>query len=473
MKRFQQFQTCANRFFLSVPFFLALLAATTLVPIFEIELQATIAYIFLIGIILLICDDILAVFLPALFLCSFLTRCYDCYDRFIPYKFWLLPAFAALILHFCLYRRKISVGETFWGLCAVSVAVTVSALRSLRTGEGWGEIKWVSLYYLFGLGFGLVAAYLLLRSQLKTERPYDQKRKFALIMTFAGIFVCVCIAVFYVKGLVGGKEHSYFYTFQPSNNLATILLTAMSFPAWLSLKKKGWLPLLFLFFAGTVLSTSRGGAVMGGATLLLCLICLFAFDRKFRLLYSILAVAITALGLFVFPYVAYYLWNYTKISFGDTFFGYLRSICENYGLEKECRFELISRMKTDFLSDPIFGKGIFYRGNEDLYHPRTGAMNWYHVWFAQVIGSMGVIGILAYGYQLAERIFVTVRHRSEANWFLFLSYAGLFLMSQVNPGEFCPLPYAMHAVILFLLIEEKPLHFKRKKANAADSASVG
>ena len=463
MERFRRFQIHTNRFFLGIPFLFALLAVTALVPIFEIELQATIAYIFLISIILLVCGDIMAVFFPALLLCAFVTRCYDCYDRFIPYKWWLIPAFAAMILHFCLYRRKIRLGETFWGLCAVSVAVTVSSLHSLRSGEGWGEITWIALYYLFGLGFGLLGAYLLLRSQLKVERPYDPKQKFALIMTFAGIFVCVCIAVFYIKGLAGGKGKEYYYSFQPSNNLATLLLMAMPFPAWLSLKKKGWLPLLFLFFAGTVLSTSRGGALMGGAELLLCLVCLSVFDRKFRFLYPILAATFALVGFFTLPYVAYYLWNYTKISVDGSFFDCLRTICENYGLEKEGRFGLISRMKTDFLSDPIFGRGIFYRGNEDLYHPRTGAMNWYHIWFAQIIGSMGIIGILAYGYQLGERIFVTVRNRSEGNWFFFLSYVGLFLMSQVNPGEFCPLPYAIHAVILFILIEERTLFSKRKK----------
>ena len=38
-------------------------------------------------------------------------------------------------------------------------------------------------------------------------------------------------------------------------------------------------------------------------------------------------------------------------------------------------------------------------------------------------------------------------------------------MSQVNPGEFCPVPYALTAVILFLFIEQP-----RKKAAADPTA---
>jgi len=35
-----------------------------------------------------------------------------------------------------------------------------------------------------------------------------------------------------------------------------------------------------------------------------------------------------------------------------------------------------------------------------------------------------------------------------------MSYMGLFLMSQVNPGEFCPMPYAALAVTFFIIMEK-------------------
>ena len=35
----------------------------------------------------------------------------------------------------------------------------------------------------------------------------------------------------------------------------------------------------------------------------------------------------------------------------------------------------------------------------------------------------------------------------------FMSYIGLLLMSQLNPGEFCPMPYELLVVCLFVFLE--------------------
>ena len=43
-------------------------------------------------------------------------------------------------------------------------------------------------------------------------------------------------------------------------------------------------------------------------------------------------------------------------------------------------------------------------------------------------------------------------------------------MSQVNPGEFCPFPYAMLAVITFIFIEDGPLF--RKTAKSAENDGI-
>ena len=36
----------------------------------------------------------------------------------------------------------------------------------------------------------------------------------------------------------------------------------------------------------------------------------------------------------------------------------------------------------------------------------------------------------------------------------FLSFAGLEMMSMVNPGEFCPIPYALLCVMMFIVVEK-------------------
>ena len=61
--------------------------------------------------------------------------------------------------------------------------------------------------------------------------------------------------------------------------------------------------------------------------------------------------------------------------------------------------------------------------------------------------------MLAYGYQAFGRFKIWLKTKDPQNTALFLSYVGLLLMSQVNPGEFCPLPYEFLAVMIFVLLE--------------------
>ena len=136
----------------------------------------------------------------------------------------------------------------------------------------------------------------------------------------------------------------------------------------------------------------------------------------------------------------------------EAFFETITGLFVNEG---ESRLQLLSRVKSDFSTNPVFGVGIGYTGNADIYSPVKGAMNWYHMWTAQIVGGLGVVGILAYGYQLAERIFVFFKNKNLITLTMLLSYGGLFLMSQVNPGEFCPIPYAMLAVTYFILMEQE------------------
>ena len=97
------------------------------------------------------------------------------------------------------------------------------------------------------------------------------------------------------------------------------------------------------------------------------------------------------------------------------------------------------------------------------------------------IGGLGVVGILAYGYQLVGRVIVFCKNRSLLHFTFLMSYVGLFLMSQVNPGEFCPMPYAALPMTYFALMEtgSKDLRdlFRKKKTDrpveiaAADEAA--
>ena len=82
------------------------------------------------------------------------------------------------------------------------------------------------------------------------------------------------------------------------------------------------------------------------------------------------------------------------------------------------------------------------------------AVNWYHSSPFQIIGSFGLFGVVTFLYQFYKRCRLFLRRTTHFNLTLFLSFIGLTMMSTVNPGEFCPLPYAF-LITYFLVVCEK------------------
>lgn len=189
-----------------------------------------------------------------------------------------------------------------------------------------------------------------------------------------------------------------------------------------------------------LLSGSGGGFLMGTVTVFCCFIYMIIFDKKARKIWiGVVSLCVLA-GLLA---IAYLFRAYKFASFEDMFYS------------NNLRIALLRRSLVDFSSHPVFGVGLGYTGNTDIYSPKSGAMNWYHMMIPQIIGSMGIVGILGYLGQFIIRARLVIKNFDMYNATLGLSYLGLFFMSQVNPGEFCPIPYALLAVLLFIFIERR------------------
>ena len=111
------------------------------------------------------------------------------------------------------------------------------------------------------------------------------------------------------------------------------------------------------------------------------------------------------------------------------------------------RLQFLARAADDFLRHPVFGIGLCSTRNADVFTGVEGSMVFYHNSLAQVMGSMGLVGIVAYGRLLQGSRDPFVR-------ILTLSYLGMFLISLCNPGEFCPFPNAALMVMVFAQAEE-------------------
>lgn len=430
---------------------LFLLAATVVVT--KTQVMGAVAFGCIAALAIALFSDLTAFLIPTMFLSVFVTVCYDSYSTFIKFLPLAVPLAACIVFSFVKYGFKIKPGPNLRGAIAVAIAVTLG-------GIGWLPAKSYfsgkSIFYVFMLGIGMVLLYLLFTARLTdTSGIVIAKMMYAvgLLAAFVVFFN------FYNHWDVFANERKFPY-FPPSNNLSTFMMLALPFPMYFARKNSLHVLSSFAMYIATAVSSSRGGFVMGTVEMGILLICYMLFFEK-RILNKLIYGAAIAGGIAAI----YYLLPEMILRISDKslmfapekpVFSQTIELASHYFFDDdEARVIAMKQCIKDFLKNPLFGTGIGNTTNTNVYIPRAGAMNWYHMWTAQIIGSMGTVGILAYGYQLFIRAKTYFRNRSPLNMTLFLSYIGLWLMSQINPGEFCPIPYALMATVYFAIIERK------------------
>ncbi|MBP9989459.1 MAG: O-antigen ligase family protein [Ruminococcus sp.] len=390
----------------------------------------------IICIILFICDDLMTTTLPFLLICCISLKCYDSFDIFIKFIYLAPLPVAALLFHFIVYRQPLDFGKTWKGVLAVAVAVSLGGVGKISAAEYFSG---TALFYTIGLGIGMLGIYLLMNSHFNWSRQYNMRYRFSIIMMLVG---CVCVFmiahhyVMYWGNFLHKMSPVYF---QWRNNVSTILLLTIPFTFFLSSTYYGCFFVAMLQYVGILFTGSRGGVISGTISVALSLIILVYCDKRNRkkTLIIIASTVFVALTFFMRPLMKFFEPLLARIANGD-----------------DIREGLISRAIKDFNSNIIFGRGLGYNGNTDIHSTPKFAICWYHSAPFQVIGSFGLVGVVCFLYQFFNRMKVTWERITQFNLTLFIAYAGLFLMSLVNPGEFCPVPYGLMATLLFIICDK-------------------
>lgn len=443
-----------NQYFLLLLFIAAAvivaLGKTTTEPVTPTspEVVGTAIFVGIVCLALVLCDDIFATTAPFLLLCVFVTSCYDSFAAFIKYLPLGIVAVICIVFHFVYFKKRFVIGNTFWGLIAVSVAITLGGAFFIEPSQYFSP---TSLYYTAALGFGMALFYLLFKSQIAEKRDYDAREKFISLLYLMGALAVFAVMVFVIKNLDFIKGKNQLPAFQPSNNLSTMLMLALPCPFYFARKNPVHLIVPFLMYGSMILTGSRGGILLGAVHLVLCLIISACWDKPRRALYVATIILLIAFALIVVN-------NHFLFKF---FFG--SDEISGVISKNESRYQLLIRAKEIFPDCMIFGHGLAYNGNTDLYSPVKGAMQWYHMMIPQIVAGLGFVGIAAYSLQFVLRIRSvcsalsmerkTDRKNTALIYTLLLSYLGVLLMSQVNPGLFCPIPYSLMAVMIFALID--------------------
>lgn len=425
-------------------YMMLLFTVTAVFAIFEWNVLGVLVLACIVGVTLVICDDLLATFMPFMLVCLVASKCYNSYSIFIQYVPLGIVLIVCLILHFVLYRKKLSFKGSLTGsMLFVSIAVTLGGIGFISKEEYFSG---VSLFNIFALGFGMVLLYGIFYTHLTVRKSYSLIEKVTLIMVISGCFASLVTIAFYMVNINEVLETRSLLYMQWRNNYSTFLMLCIPFAFLRGNKQPYSIVLGFVFYFCILLTGSRGGLVFGAVEMLMCCALFILYDRRRRLTYITICVCIVfALLIFSSEFISF---------FGSTIDRLLSAINGVLiGEQQEVRYYQYMRGIGDFLEHPIFGTGIGYMGNRDVYAGADFSIAWYHCSPIQIAASFGIVGIAAYSYQFIRRMILLWKKPTMFNMTVFLSYVSLELMSLVNPGIFSPIPYLLIVTMFFAIVE--------------------
>jgi len=349
---------------------------------------------------------------------------------------WMIPL---ILFSFVINLRwngvRLTRGAGFHCLSLVSLATVFGGIGYISIPEYFSG---VSLFYVLGLGPMLALVSCLYYSSLSAV-SYDLADRFSKVLYSTGLFAGIVLVHYYMANasqLVPGYLTLYIHF---RNYLTVLLLVA--FPMPFRFMKKGHaglhLTAAVFLYAALLFTGSRTALVFGSIMVAVCFCWMVSsylkLDRKKILSFSLVCLLCSLAGIYVLGHLV--LGN--RLVDGSLF------------PASDSRLLWLKQSLLDFMESPLVGIGLGNMKNQNIFIGVGGSIPWYHNYFAQIIGSMGLLGIVAYSFLLRFRAGVLKRLCRSGEIALVLSYAGMFMASLTNPGEFCPFPNAYFMVVLF------------------------
>ena len=426
-----------GRYYLPVLMLIAVAALLT-----DTNLECMFIYVLIACFFLIFSDDLMSIVAPVMFTLIVSVKYYRDFTVLIAYMWYaIVPLALSLIFNLIYYRRPFTKGRFTYPLIAVSAALILGGCGSISMEEYFNP---VSLYYTLGLGPAMLILYLLARSRLANERKYDRTERLAEILYAAGLIVVFTIIVFYAANFEKFLERRSVLFYKPRNYATSVLLMCM--PMCCLMVKRSNLHLIGmgLMYAAMILSGSRSGLLFGTMLLVICAVYIYVKNKDSRRLYRCIALILAV------P-VCFFAVKYVPELYSS------RLVNGNFISGDETRVAYIRLGTANFLSNPVFGIGIGNIKDIEVFKAIVpGCIVFYHNMVIQVISSMGILGIAAYGWHFIARAGLIWKNlRSECFAAYGFSYLGILLMSLTNPGIFCPFPEAGLLLLIFALLENK------------------
>jgi hypothetical protein len=395
-----------------------------------------------------VCKDILPTFIAMMIIAMVPLARYGETGYFTNIYYVLIPIGIALIARLFIFRPKnFPLGEFFIPTLAVSIAITLGGLFHLSFRD---YFSMPAIYYVAALGFGQLLINFILESNV--EKDVDHTIYLSKMMVGVGIMGISMVAITYIKNFqhLFGDIYLFASNFQWGNNLSNNLLIAMPFTFYLACKKKKYSLFYFVLglleYAAIVMGLSRGGTLFGTLVLPIAvvsvIICSKENRKKLALASAVFIACVVALVCaFLLPQI--------------------KSLVSGLGVSSdEIRVLLYALAWKNFLKYPIFGAGLAYNPNV-YYLPQSMCIYWYHSTLFQVLGSLGLVGIIAYLIQSFYRGKALWNVKSRFNLFVLISILGFAGYSMVNVGYFVPLPNMAALLMIFIIVDRNNKYLKK------------
>ena len=426
-----------DRFLYSRTYFAILCLTIYLCWLFEYEIYGVVAIILFASIVLILRRDTTPLIPIVMVVAMIFPHDVDPMNYASAFYFFI-PLPIAFIVHFARFRVPIRLGKLFFPQVAVSVALLVGGIGAIS-----GEMYVRGLTYAILLGVAILFFYFLFYLYAYPPKNVDFKYWIANIFNFIGIvIVCQVFTRFIQEPEVHGRVGSAVSIgWGVGNNFATVLLFTVAGTLYLAAKSKFSVVYLIIAVAqyvAIIIGWSRGATLFAAIILPLYLIALLVGSKGNRR--NVVAGLVIVLAIFIGAFIALHEQIIDLVE---------KVLAQGTGVSG--RDKLYQEAIDVFMANPIFGAGVGFDG--DYYKLDIMPMYWFHSTLFQVIGSMGIIGIIAYAWYYFARYRVMVRKNCLFSAFMLIGMIGFEGYSMIDTGTFVPIPIMITVILTTMIME--------------------
>lgn len=395
------------------------------------------------GLILLVNRD----FLPVIPAIAFPIFCPSTVD-FMDHKMNLMIVVAGacfmsacFIAHFILFRPKFKMFKLTIPLILVSGALFAGGIGSI------GVDSYVSsLAFILALGPLMLLFYYIMMLYFCPTPDVDAKKYVCILMSVLACVLCAEVLTFIIRfedPFVDLIRNSFILGWGNRNTVGLIFTLTIPLTFYFAYSTKQIMAiciylLAILQYSLVAFMFSRAGLISCTFVLALSIIyTLWKGKSKSALIYALAIVAST---------VSLY-----TIIYPEIITSLIAKFSDIANLDSTGRVELYFESFKLFIANPIFGAGLGYVGN--ITHKPEFAIYWFHSTIMQVMGCMGIIGIIAYTTLYISRGIQLFNNFSNFNMIMAIAIIGFEAICLIESGTFLPFPTLFLTIFLTAFLE--------------------